>query len=98
MASSMIISYFKLCILLVLLQRVFSACGDCLNSRATFYGSLDALGTDSEACRYGSFGKNLNGGDFVCASQLYRGGLGCGACYQVIKSTVKSNLILFIIF
>lgn len=84
MASSMIISCFKLCILLVILQRVFSACDDCVNSRATFYGSSDSLGTDSGACGYGSFGKNLNDGDVACASQLYRGGLGCGACYQVI--------------
>ena len=77
MASLMIISCFELCILLVLLQRVFITCGDYLNSRATFYGSSDALETDSEACVYGSFRKNLNGGDFACASQLYRGGLGC---------------------
>jgi hypothetical protein len=47
MASSMTISSFRLCILLVILQRVFSACDDCVNSRASYYGSPDSLGNDS---------------------------------------------------
>jgi len=80
----MAISSFRFCILLVIVQTVFSACDDCVSSRATYYGSPDSLGSDSGACGYGSFGRNLNGGDVACASQLYRNGLGCGACYQVI--------------
>lgn len=84
MASSMTVSSFRLCILLVILESVFSACDDCVSSRASYYGSPDSLGNDRGACGYGSFGRNLNGGDVACAAQLYRDGLGCGACYQVI--------------
>ncbi|KAH9321456.1 hypothetical protein KI387_016095, partial [Taxus chinensis] len=58
-------------------------------SRATYYGSPDCLGTAGGACGYGSFGRNLNGGDVAAVAQLYRNGTGCGACYQVKCSDVE---------
>lgn len=36
------------------------------------------------ACGFGTFGATINGGDVSAASDLFRNGLGCGACYQVM--------------
>ncbi|KAK1317938.1 Expansin-like B1 [Acorus calamus] len=60
------------------------------SSRAAYYPNSDQGGTSVGACGFGSFGVNLNGGDVSAASNLYRDGVGCGACYQVICT--NSNL------
>ncbi|KAI4327228.1 hypothetical protein L6164_019716 [Bauhinia variegata] len=61
-----------------------TSCTDCLiNSRASYYPNSDEQGTSVGACGFGSFGATLNGGDVTAASDLYRNGVGCGACYQV---------------
>eukprot|EP01018_Ginkgo_biloba_P016512 Gb_19114 [translate_table: standard] len=70
-------------LVLFMLNGVLS-CDDCyIKSRATFYGSVDYLGTPGGACGYKSFGRNLNGGDVAAVAFLYRDGAGCGACYQI---------------
>ncbi|KAI5594491.1 hypothetical protein BDE02_03G076800 [Populus trichocarpa] len=61
-----------------------ATCSDCfIHSRAAYYPNSDENGTDTGRCGYGSFGATLNGGDVAAASDLYRDGVGCGACYQV---------------
>ncbi|KAF8380661.1 hypothetical protein HHK36_028151 [Tetracentron sinense] len=61
-----------------------ATCSDCFtHSRAAYYPNSDEQGTDAGACGFGSFGATINGGDVSAASDLYRGGIGCGACYQV---------------
>ncbi|XXG66610.1 hypothetical protein AAC387_Pa06g0147 [Persea americana] len=54
-----------------------------IQSRAAYYPNSDEAGTDVGACEYGTFGATINGGDVSAASDLYRDGVGCGACYQV---------------
>ncbi|MED6156651.1 hypothetical protein PIB30_016388 [Stylosanthes scabra] len=54
------------------------------NSRASFYGTRDGYGTSSGACGYGEYGRTVNDGKVAAVSGLWRGGSGCGACYQVI--------------
>ncbi|KAK3016773.1 hypothetical protein RJ639_006446 [Escallonia herrerae] len=59
-------------------------CTDCfVSSRAAYYPNSDEQGTETGACGFGTFGATINGGDVSAASDLYRDGLGCGACYQV---------------
>ncbi|KAK7386305.1 hypothetical protein VNO78_26446 [Psophocarpus tetragonolobus] len=54
-----------------------------VQSRAAYYPNSQENGTDVGACGFGSFGATVNGGDVSAASNLYRNGVGCGACYQV---------------
>ncbi|XP_072982841.1 expansin-like B1 isoform X2 [Typha latifolia] len=75
---------FPLFALLPLLLFLSIARGDTfIQSRAAYYPNSDTQGTDTGACEYGAFGATLNGGDVSAASNLYRNGVGCGACYQV---------------
>ncbi|KAL6985826.1 hypothetical protein U1Q18_019198 [Sarracenia purpurea var. burkii] len=75
-----------------------ATCSDCFtHSRAAYYPNSDQQGTDSEAgaCGFGSFGATINGGDVSAASDLYRDGVGCGACYQVINIHERFFSFLF---
>ncbi|KAK4388900.1 Expansin-like B1 [Sesamum angolense] len=61
-----------------------ATCSDCfIHSRAAHYPNSDDNGTETGRCGYGTFGATLNSGDVSAASDLYRDGVGCGACYQV---------------
>lgn len=61
-----------------------ATCSNCfIQSRAAYYPNSDQQGTQTGACGFGSFGATINGGDVSAASELYQGGVGCGACYQV---------------
>ncbi|KAJ9707029.1 hypothetical protein PVL29_002147 [Vitis rotundifolia] len=68
----------------IVLLPVLCNCEDTFTqSRATYYGSADGLGTPTGACGFGEYGRSINGGKVGAVSRLYRGGTGCGACYQV---------------
>ncbi|KMS97494.1 hypothetical protein BVRB_5g126600 [Beta vulgaris subsp. vulgaris] len=59
-------------------------CSDCfIQSRASYYPNSDEYGTNHGACGFGAFGATVNDGHVSTASDLYRDGVGCGACYQV---------------
>lgn len=61
-----------------------ATCPDCfVPSRAAYYPNSTEKGTETGECMFGSFGATINGGEVSAASDLYRGGLGCGACYEV---------------
>ncbi|KAI9089258.1 hypothetical protein K1719_029537 [Acacia pycnantha] len=54
------------------------------DSRATFYTTSDGSGTPTGACGFGDYGRTENSGRVAGVSDaLWRGGAGCGACYQV---------------
>ncbi|KVH95253.1 expansin-like B1 isoform X2 [Cynara cardunculus var. scolymus] len=57
--------------------------GPFTHSRAAYYPDSDDKGSETGRCGYGSFGATINYGDVAAASDLYRDGVGCGACYQV---------------
>ncbi|PON34061.1 Expansin/Lol pI [Parasponia andersonii] len=78
------LSFLFAILLLMHAHAKASTCSDCfVQSRASYYPNSDEKGTDTGRCGYGSFGATLNGGDVSAVSDLYRDGVGCGACYQV---------------
>ncbi|XP_065879072.1 expansin-like B1 [Euphorbia lathyris] len=85
MASSLQSLLLLFTILFISQTRLEAAtCSDCFtHSRAAYYPNSDEQGTDRGACGFGTFGATINGGDVSAASELYRCGVGCGACYQV---------------
>ncbi|XP_056160616.1 expansin-like B1 isoform X2 [Syzygium oleosum] len=67
-----------------------ATCNNCfVSSRASYYPNSSQQGTEIGACGFGSFGAMINGGDVSAASDLYRSGVGCGACYQVRCTSSK---------
>ncbi|CAO2813681.1 unnamed protein product [Amaranthus hypochondriacus] len=59
-----------------------AGCSQCIQSKATFFGSSNAL--SSGACGYGPLALDLYGGHVAAAiPSIYGNGEGCGACYQI---------------
>ncbi|GLJ06082.1 hypothetical protein SUGI_0031510 [Cryptomeria japonica] len=81
MASSSCFS--ALLFVLPMLILLYRGDSQLVKSRAAYYESQDGLGTSRGGCGYGEFGRELNYGDVAAVGRLFRGGAGCGACYQV---------------
>ncbi|KAJ7952587.1 Expansin-like protein [Quillaja saponaria] len=76
-------SFLGLVCIILLLPLLCTSQDTFTRSRATYYGSPDCYGTPTGACGFGEFGRTVNDGSVSGVSRLYRGGSGCGACYQV---------------
>ncbi|CAK9173354.1 unnamed protein product [Ilex paraguariensis] len=84
MANLQFLSILSATFLFLLTLGNAAPCSDCfIHSRAAYYPNSDEQGTDTGACGFGAFGAMINAGDVSAASDLYRDGVGCGACYQV---------------
>ncbi|CAH1443541.1 unnamed protein product [Lactuca virosa] len=69
--------------ILIGLHKSATSDGLFIHSRAAYYPNSDDKGSETGRCGYGSFGATINNGYVAAASDLYRDGVGCGACYQV---------------
>ncbi|XP_071724487.1 expansin-like B1 [Rutidosis leptorrhynchoides] len=82
--KSSLITFILLVTILFLVQSTLAEEEEAfIQSRAAYYPNSEENGSDRGACSYGTFGATLNGGDVSAVSNLFRDGLGCGACYQV---------------
>ncbi|KAK4262543.1 hypothetical protein QN277_028092 [Acacia crassicarpa] len=76
-------SKYQVALVCVLLLPALCLSQDFTDSRATYYSTPDGYGTSTGACGYGNYGRSVNHGRVAGVAGLWRGGGGCGACYQV---------------
>ncbi|XP_009341550.2 expansin-like A2 [Pyrus x bretschneideri] len=72
-----------ICFLLFFLVSSATACDRCVKqSKASFFSTSAAL--SSGACGYGSLAMGFSGGHLAAGvPSLFKGGAGCGACFQM---------------
>nr|QHQ74422.1 expansin-like B1 [Stylosanthes guianensis] len=74
------------CVILLVLNSALLCCfaDSYTKSRASYYNTPDGYGNPWGACGYGEYGRTLSGGNVAAVSgSLWKGGSGCGACYQI---------------
>ncbi|XP_054825648.1 expansin-like B1 [Prosopis cineraria] len=76
-------SKYQVPLVLLLLLPALCLSQGYTSSRATYYSTSDGYGTPTGACGYGDYGRTVNYGMVAGVSGLWRGGAGCGACYEV---------------